>query len=68
MVDATCAQVPPKSVNPLQFLATPMLSSFAGKGGVGKTTVTAGFGQAASDQLRVLVVGSTAAGPGLIAR
>jgi arsenite/tail-anchored protein-transporting ATPase len=49
--------VPPKSENPLQFLADAHVVIVAGKGGVGKTTVTAVLARAASDQgLRVLVV------------
>jgi arsenite/tail-anchored protein-transporting ATPase len=49
--------VPPKSVNPLQFLTDARVVIVAGKGGVGKTTVTAVLARAAADQgLRVLVV------------
>ena len=44
-------------MNPLQFLADAHVVIVAGKGGVGKTTVTAVLARAASDQgLRVLVV------------
>jgi arsenite-transporting ATPase len=49
--------VPPKSENPLQFLTDAHVAIVAGKGGVGKTTVTAVLARAAADQgLRVLVV------------
>ena len=49
--------MPPKSVNPLQFLTDAHVAIVAGKGGVGKTTVTAVLARAAADQgLRVLVV------------
>ena len=49
--------MPPKSVNPLQFLTDARVVIVAGKGGVGKTTVTAVVARAANDQgLRVLVV------------
>jgi len=44
-------------VNPLQFLTDANVAIVAGKGGVGKTTVTAVLARAAKDQgLRVLVV------------
>jgi anion-transporting ArsA/GET3 family ATPase len=44
-------------VNPLQFLTDAHVAIVAGKGGVGKTTVTAVLARAAADQgLRVLVV------------
>jgi arsenite/tail-anchored protein-transporting ATPase len=44
-------------VNPLQFLTDARVAIVAGKGGVGKTTVTAVLARAATDQgLRVLVV------------
>jgi arsenite/tail-anchored protein-transporting ATPase len=44
-------------VNPLQFLTDAHVAVVAGKGGVGKTTVTAVLARAAADQgLRVLVV------------
>ncbi|MGZ4790236.1 MAG: ArsA family ATPase [Ilumatobacteraceae bacterium] len=49
--------MPPKSENPLQFLTDAHVAIVAGKGGVGKTTVTAVLARAAADQgLRVLVV------------
>jgi len=49
--------VPPKSENPLQFLTSAHVAIVAGKGGVGKTTVTAVLARAAADSgLRVLVV------------
>ena len=49
--------MPPKSENPLQFLTDSRVVIVAGKGGVGKTTVTAVLARAATDQgLRVLVV------------
>jgi len=49
--------VPPKSVDPLQFLTTTRVVVVAGKGGVGKTTVTAVLARAAALRgLRVLVV------------
>ncbi|HEY7626623.1 MAG TPA: ArsA family ATPase [Ilumatobacteraceae bacterium] len=49
--------MPPKSENPLQFLTNAHVAIVAGKGGVGKTTVTAVLARAAADQgLRVLVV------------
>jgi arsenite/tail-anchored protein-transporting ATPase len=49
--------VPPKSENPLQFLTEAHVAIVAGKGGVGKTTVTAILARAAADRgLRVLVV------------
>jgi anion-transporting ArsA/GET3 family ATPase len=49
--------VPPKSENPLQFLTDAHVVIVAGKGGVGKTTVTAVLARAAADRgLRVLVV------------
>ncbi|MEP7111826.1 MAG: ArsA family ATPase [Ilumatobacteraceae bacterium] len=49
--------MPPKSVNPLQFLTDARVAIVAGKGGVGKTTVTAVLARAATDQgLRVLVI------------
>lgn len=44
-------------MNPLQFLSDARVAIVAGKGGVGKTTVTAVMARAATDQgLRVLVV------------
>jgi anion-transporting ArsA/GET3 family ATPase len=49
--------VPPKSENPLRFLTDAHVAIVAGKGGVGKTTVTAILARAAADRgLRVLVV------------
>ncbi|HVE19740.1 MAG TPA: ArsA-related P-loop ATPase, partial [Ilumatobacteraceae bacterium] len=49
--------MPPKSVNPLQFLTDAHVVVVAGKGGVGKTTVTAVLARAAADRgLRVMVV------------
>jgi anion-transporting ArsA/GET3 family ATPase len=49
--------VPPKSVDPLQFLTSAKVAVVAGKGGVGKTTVTAVLARAAIRRgLRVLVV------------
>ena len=49
--------MPPKSENPLQFLTDTHVAIVAGKGGVGKTTVTAVLARAAADRgLRVLVV------------
>jgi arsenite/tail-anchored protein-transporting ATPase len=49
--------VPPKSENPLQFLTDARVAVVAGKGGVGKTTVTAVLARAAAERgLRVLVV------------
>ncbi len=49
--------MPPKSENPLQFLTDSHVAIVAGKGGVGKTTVTAVLARAAANQgLRVLVV------------
>lgn len=49
--------MPPKSENPLQFLTDAHVAIVAGKGGVGKTTVTAVLARAAADRgLRVLVV------------
>jgi anion-transporting ArsA/GET3 family ATPase len=49
--------VPPKSENPLQFLTDAHVVIVAGKGGVGKTTVTAILARAAANRgLRVLVV------------
>ncbi|HNJ97776.1 MAG TPA: AAA family ATPase, partial [Ilumatobacteraceae bacterium] len=49
--------MPPKSVDPLQFLTSANLAVVAGKGGVGKTTVTAVLARAAIRRgLRVLVV------------
>ncbi|MEP7047083.1 MAG: ArsA family ATPase [Ilumatobacteraceae bacterium] len=49
--------MPPKSVKPLQFLTDANVVIVAGKGGVGKTTVTAILARAAADRgLRVLVV------------
>ena len=49
--------MPPKSENPLQFLTDARVVIVAGKGGVGKTTVTAVLARAATDAgLRVLVV------------
>ncbi|MEQ1874841.1 MAG: ArsA family ATPase [Ilumatobacteraceae bacterium] len=49
--------MPPKTVDPLQFLTTATVTIVAGKGGVGKTTVTAVLARAAiRNGLRVLVV------------
>jgi len=49
--------VPPKTVDPLQFLTTATVTIVAGKGGVGKTTVTAVLARAAiRSGLRVMVV------------
>jgi anion-transporting ArsA/GET3 family ATPase len=49
--------VPPKSENPLRFLTDAHVAIVAGKGGVGKTTVTAVLARAAADGgLRVLAV------------
>ena len=49
--------MPPKSVDPLQFLSAARLTVVAGKGGVGKTTVTAVLARAAVRRgLRTLVV------------
>jgi len=49
--------VPPKRLNPREFLSTTRLVVVAGKGGVGKTTVTAVLARAAADAgLRVLAV------------
>ncbi|MDO9173855.1 MAG: EAL domain-containing protein, partial [Actinomycetota bacterium] len=49
--------MPPKSVDPLQFLTTATVAIVAGKGGVGKTTVTAVLARAAIRRgLRVLVI------------
>jgi arsenite-transporting ATPase len=49
--------VPPKRLDPQQFLRTTRLVIVAGKGGVGKTTVTAVLARAAAQSgLRVLVV------------
>src|ERR1700712_3046054 len=49
--------MPPKSVDPLQFLTTARLAVVAGKGGVGKTTVTAVLARAAARRgMRVLAV------------
>ncbi len=49
--------MPPKSVDPLQFLTSAKVAVVAGKGGVGKTTVTAVLARAAIRRgLRVLVV------------
>ncbi|MEP7201129.1 MAG: ArsA family ATPase [Ilumatobacteraceae bacterium] len=49
--------MPPKSENPLRFLTDAHVAIVAGKGGVGKTTVTAVLARTAIDQgLRVLVV------------
>lgn len=49
--------MPPKSENPLQFLTDAHVAIVAGKGGVGKTTVTAVLARAAADHgLRVMVV------------
>ncbi|MGB7881060.1 MAG: ArsA-related P-loop ATPase, partial [Ilumatobacteraceae bacterium] len=51
------AKVPPESEYPLQSLTAARVVVVAGKGGVGKTTVTAVIARAASDAgLRVLVV------------
>jgi arsenite/tail-anchored protein-transporting ATPase len=49
--------VPPKRLDPREFLSTTRLVVVAGKGGVGKTTVTAVLARAAADAgLRVLAV------------
>lgn len=49
--------MPPKRLDPREFLATTRLVVVAGKGGVGKTTVTAVLARAAFDAgLRVLAV------------
>src|ERR1700712_5804430 len=49
--------MPPKSVDPLHFLSAARVAVVAGKGGVGKTTVTAVLARAAVRRgLRVLVV------------
>jgi anion-transporting ArsA/GET3 family ATPase len=49
--------VPPKRLNPHEFVTSTRLVVVAGKGGVGKTTVTAVLARAATDLgLRVLVV------------
>lgn len=49
--------MPPKTVDPLQFLTTATVTIVAGKGGVGKTTVTAVLARAAiRSGLRVMVV------------
>ncbi|MFN6119583.1 MAG: ArsA-related P-loop ATPase [Actinomycetes bacterium] len=49
--------MPPKRLDPRAFLATTRLVVVAGKGGVGKTTVTAVLARAAADAgLRVLAV------------
>ena len=49
--------MPPKRLDPREFLSTTRLLVVAGKGGVGKTTVTAVLARAAADAgLRVLAV------------
>ncbi len=49
--------MPPKRLDPREFLSTTRLVVVAGKGGVGKTTVTAVLARAAADAgLRVLAV------------
>ena len=49
--------MPPKRVDPLQFLTDSTVAIVAGKGGVGKTTVTAVLARAAIRRgLRVLVI------------
>ncbi len=49
--------MPPKSVDPLHFLSTARVGIVAGKGGVGKSTVTAVLAVAAAQRgLRTLVV------------
>lgn len=49
--------MPPKRLDPREFLSTTRLAVVAGKGGVGKTTVTAVLARAAADAgLRVLAV------------
>ena len=52
-----CAQVPPELVDPTPLLTASRVTIVAGKGGVGKTTVTAVLARAAADAgQRVLVV------------
>ena len=52
-----CAQVPPELVDPTPLLIASRVTIVAGKGGVGKTTVTAVLARAAADAgRRVLVV------------
>ena len=52
-----CAKVPPELVDPVPQLTAARVTIVAGKGGVGKTTVTAVLARAAADAgLRVLVV------------
>ena len=49
--------MPPRSVDPLHCLTTTRVAVIAGKGGVGKTTVTAVLARAAANRgLRVLVI------------
>lgn len=57
MRSLVCAKVPPEHESPLQSLTATNVVIVAGKGGVGKTTVTAVIARAASrDGQRVLVV------------
>jgi arsenite-transporting ATPase len=57
MRSLVCAKVPPEHESPLQSLTATNVVIVAGKGGVGKTTVTAVIARAASrDGRRVLVV------------
>ena len=57
MQSLVCAKVPPEHESPLQSLTATNVVIVAGKGGVGKTTVTAVIARAASrDGRRVLVV------------
>ena len=44
-----CAKVPPESVDPVPLLSASRVTIVAGKGGVGKTTVTAVLARAAAD-------------------
>ena len=57
MRSLVCAKVPPEHERPLQSLTATNVVIVAGKGGVGKTTVTAVIARAASrDGRRVLVI------------
>ena len=57
MRSLVCAKVPPEHESPLQSLTATNVVIVAGKGGVGKTTVTAVIARAASrDGRRVLVI------------